>query len=286
MRQTGMPVQYLGCLPRFARPVDKKILCPRVAEAPNLVFISRRHAQREPVLASIVSCFAEIETEKILAFQIVFDSLKDEVKSRFVLGHKRGFRIAGEKIFAASFLCEVAEAFRWRADGQVVHRVAQTRAGESRRTKCASGMRSSMIALGLIVLALSSPSLIRMTMRRSERTRVRPSNASTDAAAALNIAVCRFGSAGKLKASRIVFDISTKWSDQRRRFRKSNHRHARPFAEAAKQRKGGISLLGNDVAQAARLIEGEDEGNSIRSRIEIQPCGYSVFVFQSQILLG
>src|SRR6185503_13224762 len=92
--------------------IDDELLCARIAEAwrHGILDPIRFQTYRKNVFSVIAPCFGDIETQKVLAFQILFDCLKDW-RQIILLWQQGRFRIADEKIFSTSFLGEVLEAF-------------------------------------------------------------------------------------------------------------------------------------------------------------------------------
>src|SRR5215213_489659 len=94
--------------------IDHELLRTRIPHSSQRVFDTvRLHADRENVFAIVARRFGYIETQKVLAFQILFDRLKDW-RQIVLLWRERGFCVANEKVFASSFLRQLLEAFTGR----------------------------------------------------------------------------------------------------------------------------------------------------------------------------
>src|SRR5215213_2955011 len=98
--------------------IDHELLRTRIPHSSQRVFDTvRLHADRENVFAIVARRFGYIETQKVLAFQILFDGLKDW-RQIVLLWREGRFSVADEKVFASRFLREVLETLSGRTDGE------------------------------------------------------------------------------------------------------------------------------------------------------------------------
>src|SRR5215213_9757542 len=96
--------------------INHELLRARIAFAGYGVFHALRlHTHREDMPTIVARRFGYIETQKVLAFQILFDGLKDGGQIVF-FRHECCPCVADEEVFTSSFLSEVFEAFTWTPD--------------------------------------------------------------------------------------------------------------------------------------------------------------------------
>src|SRR5215212_8543303 len=98
--------------------IDHELLRTRIPHSSHRVFDTvRLHADRENVFAIVARRFGYIETQKVLAFQILFDGLKDW--RQIVLPRReRRLSIADKKVLSASLFCEFLKALSGTAHRQ------------------------------------------------------------------------------------------------------------------------------------------------------------------------
>src|SRR5215204_4535265 len=96
--------------------IDHELMRARITHTAHGVFDTFRfHTHREDVLAIVARRFRYIETQKVLAFQILFNRLKNR-RQIGRLRRERGCSVANDKIFSASLLCKFLKAFRWASN--------------------------------------------------------------------------------------------------------------------------------------------------------------------------